>query len=147
SNFKNQFGDQTIKEMMDSMFSIYPDQPVGIGDSWTRKSIISHGYPMIIDNTWTLKDRQGGRAVIEMNSLIKPNPGAAPMEIGPMKLRQEFTGGSKGTLELDEATGWVKSAKMDQQLSGELTVEGSPQSPEGMTIPMTLKTAITVESF
>jgi len=64
-----------------------------------------------------------------------------------MKLTQEVTGEMKGTLELNEATGWIMSSSMDQQYSGEIKIEGNPQLPEGMIIPMTSKTATKLESF
>ncbi|HUU28119.1 MAG TPA: DUF6263 family protein [archaeon] len=147
SYLKNQFGDQAIKEAMDNMLAVYPDQPVGIGDSWKRRSVISGIYPVIIENTWTLKDHREGRSVIEVNSLIKPDPEAPPMEMGPMKIKPEFSGEMTGTMELDESTGWIKSAKMDQELSGELKMEGNPQQPGGMIIPTSIKTVITIEPF
>jgi len=144
---KNQFTDQAIREAIGVMFANYPDHPVAIGDSWTGRSVISKHNAMIIESTWTLKDRREGRSVIEVDSRILINPEALPLEIGQMKLTQEVTGEMKGTLELNEATGWIMSSSMDQQYSGEIKIEGNPQLPEGMIIPMTSKTATKLESF
>jgi hypothetical protein len=144
---KNQFADQAIREKMSVMFANYPDHPVSIGDSWTGRSVVSRVNPMIIESTWTLKDRREGRSVIEVDSRILANPEALPLEIGQMKLTQEVTGEMTGTLELNEATGWIMSGSMDMQLSGEIKIEGNPQLPEGMIFPMTSKTAVKLESF
>jgi hypothetical protein len=52
-----------------------------------------------------------------------------------------------GPLELNEATGWIISASLDQQWSGEIKIAGDPRLPEGLIIPKTSKTSIKLESF
>ena len=136
-----------MRESMSNMFANYPNHPVAIGDSWTGRSVSSKVNPMIFENTWTLKSRGGGRSVIEVNSRILTNPEALPLEVAGFKLTQEVTGNLTGTLELDEATGWIISASIDQQWSGEVKIASDPRLPEGLIIPKTSKTSIKLESF
>jgi len=146
-SLKNQFGDQALTEIMESMMAIYPEKPVGIGDSWTRKVVISKGFPMILDNTWTLKDRKGGVAIIEVSSTVNPNPEAAPIEMGTMRLSYDISGEQEGTIELQEATGWTTRAKFTQNFSGLVKIGGTPQMPEGMSWPISIDSVVSYEPF
>ena len=139
---KDQFGDQALKETMEQMMGIYPDQPVGVGDSWSKKMVVTKGTPMVMNNTWTLKSRKDGVAFIDVQSTLEPNPDAGAMEMGAAKLRHRLAGTQQGSIEMDEATGWVLRSTVKQQLSGDLTVEGGPQTA---TIPMSVDSEIHVE--
>lgn len=129
---------------MEKMMAIYPDKPVGIGDSWSRKVAVAKGFAMIVDNTWTLKARRGGIAVVEIKSAVKPNPNAKPLDMGPLKLQYDIGGKQQGEMEIDEATGWVIKAKMTQDLSGKVRVQGGAGAPGGMTWPISIKSDIRV---
>ncbi len=139
---KQQFGNQALKEMMENMMAIYPDKPVRIGDSWNKRVTISKGFAMIIDNTWTLKDRRDGIAVVEVKSTIKPNPNAKPLDLGPLTLRYNIGGKQQGEMEIDEATGWVMQAKMTQNLSGEVQVQSGAGALGDMKWPISIKSNI-----
>ena len=142
NQLKQQFGDQALKEMMEQMMGIYPDQPVAVGDSWSKKMVITKGLPMVMNNTWTLKSRQDGVAFIDVQSNLEPNPDAPALRMGPAKVKQQLSGTQQGSIEMDEATGWVLRSTVDQELSGDLAVEGGPQA---MTIPMSVESQIRVE--
>lgn len=146
-SLRDQFGDQALKDSMASTMNIYPDKAVGVGESWSRKIVISTGFPLTTDNTWTLKERKNGVATIEASSKISSNPDAPPIVIDPMKLRYDLSGEQKGTLELQESTGWTIRATMTQKLSGQVKVEAMPQLPGGMTWAISIESVITVESL
>jgi hypothetical protein len=119
-SFRSQFGEQSMKENMENMMAIYPADPVDIGDTWTKKVVVATGFPMILENSWTLKSRQDGVATIAVFSKVEPNPDAPPLEIGPIKISYELSGEQQGTMELDEGTGWTLGAHMTQAFSGEM---------------------------
>ena len=143
---KDQFGDQALKEMMEQMMAIYPDEPVAIGDSWSKRVVISKGTPMIMDNTWTLKSRGNGVAVLEVQSKVEPNPGAEAMEMGVAKVKQELRGAQSGTIELDEATGWTLRSTLNQKLSGNMVIQTGVEGAPSMTIPISIESVIRLES-
>src|SRR4030042_1010412 len=67
-NAQNFFGEQVMKEMMESMMAIYPEKPVGVGDTWSKVVLVSKGFPMILTNNFTLKKRKNGIAPVEIKS-------------------------------------------------------------------------------
>jgi hypothetical protein len=142
---KRQFGNEAMREMMEQMVGIYPDGPVGPGDSWNRKATVSRGISAIINDTWTLKSRQNGVAVLDLQSTVQPDPDAPALDMGVAKIKYELSGTRNGSVELDEATGWVVRSTIHQSLSGELKVEGGMGGEEGMAIPLTIEGTARVE--
>lgn len=141
-------GEKAIKEQTESSMAIYPDKPVGIGDSWSRTFVLSYGLAAIIDNTWTLKNRENGVATIEVVSNIKPNPQAKPMEMGTTKISHEFSGKQQGLVKIKESTGQLLHSKAEHQLSGQMKIvnTGSPPTAgQEMMIPMKINSVTTVE--
>ena len=139
---KAQFGEKSIKDSMDQLLSTYPERPLAVGDSWTKHSLVSMGFPMIIDNTTTLTARDNGVAHLKIHSDIKPNSGAPPMKIGDFTMAYKMSGEQNGTLTVDEATGWMKRGVITQNFTGNITMSGA----QAMTWPITIKGTVTISS-
>ena len=138
--------EQSVKESISSLMVVYPDEPVGIGDSWSKTIAISTGSPMIIESKWMLKDRKNGTAIIDVNSVMKPNPDAKPMEMGSMKMNYQLSGMQNGRMEMDESTGRIIKSKLNQDTSGQIVMsDSSGQGMPDMTVPMKIKSVITFE--
>jgi len=137
--------EEAIKELTESSMGIYPDNPVGVGDSWSRNFTLSHGLAAIMETKWTLKGRENGVATIEVLSNIKSNPDAKPMEMGPTKISHDLSGNQKGLIKMQESTGQILHSKAEQQLSGNMKLVVSDPQPQEMIIPMTINSVITIE--
>ncbi len=138
--------EQSIKESTSSLMVIYPDEPVGIGDSWSKTIAISTGSPMVMENKWTLKDRKDGVAIIDVNSVVKPNLDAKPMEMGTMKMNYQLSGTQTGRMEMEESTGRIIKSRMNQDMSGQIVMsDSSGQGMPDMTVPMKIKSVIIYE--
>jgi len=145
-SLRNQFGENAIKESLGNMLSIYPEMPVKIGDAWSKTFVISLGFPMILENTWTLVGRQGGVATIEVHSTIKPNLEGGPIEMGYVKLSYDVFGEQWGTLEMDESTGWTVSSVVTQEVSGTVTLEGGEMGEQAVSWPISWEGTVTIET-
>lgn len=139
---RTQFGDESLKQMMGQQFNMLPENPVGVGETWSRKLTLKVGIPMAIESTYTLKSRADGVAKVAVAIKITPNPDAAAMEVGPAKIKQSLAGVQSGTMDIDEATGWTKGAEMSQDLKGEIAVQMQGQAPT--TQPLAIKSRIVV---
>lgn len=141
---KKQFGDKAMRETMEQLMAMYPDKPVGIGDSWTRKVKVTKGFPLEMENTYVLKDRKGGVAILDTKSTLKSDPKAEPMKMGPLSISYALSGKQEGQVEMDEATGWTLGAKLTQEFSGTMTMEGAPGMTGPMSWPVSAKSTITL---
>ena len=145
SSLKQWLDEQILKESIENSFAIYPDKPVGVGDSWSRNVTYSSGTAMILESKWTLKERKNGVAVIEVVSTIKPNPQAKPTEMGQgITSSSEFTGNQQGLIEIQESTGLIINSKINQQMSGQNKIT-RPGTPDTVT-PMEIKGVVTTET-
>lgn len=142
---KNFLSEDKVKMMGSNMSLAFPSQPVGIGDSWTDKETMSVGFPIEIDNTYTLKERKNGVAIVDISSMMDLGEKDASIDMGPMKMNMEMTGSVHGTSEINEASGWMIRSKMKMQLAGQMSIAPNEQMPEGITVPMSIESVITIE--
>ncbi|MHC4199999.1 MAG: DUF6263 family protein, partial [Planctomycetota bacterium] len=119
---KEQFGETAHQETMKKTFAVYPGDPVEVGDSWTTKVALTKGYPMVAENTYTLKARSGGVATVAVKSKVSPNKDAGPTKMGPMSMKLQLSGTEEGTMEIDEATGWIVGASIRQDIGGKIEI-------------------------
>jgi hypothetical protein len=142
---KNFINEDKMKETSGTMVAALPPKPVGIGDSWTNKISVAVGFPMEIDTTNTLTDHKEGIITIKTNASIEMGDDAKPTEMGPMKMTMKMKGAQKGTIQIDQATGWLVRSKADANFTGEFKTEPNEQMPQPMTIPIAIESVTTVE--
>jgi FKBP-type peptidyl-prolyl cis-trans isomerase len=144
AQMKAQFGADNIKKMAESSSAVYPDKPVAIGDTWTRGStaVGMGGFGMTTQTTYTLKDRRDGIAYIDVVSKMGSEGDAAVLKIGTVDVKNDLSGEVKGSMELDEATGWVRKSEQRTQLSGKVTTVIHRPAPEG---DLTVETPLSVD--
>ena len=136
-----QFSNDAMVATMQGMLAPYPDEPVGVGDSWSSKMSVTAGFPMQIDSTYTLKERAGGMATLAVESTIKTDPNADPVAVGPAKAKVEIGGKRTGQMVVHETVGWTMSSKLDIDFKGSLKMVGVEMSiPITVTGEMTVKT-------
>ncbi|MDP4184947.1 MAG: DUF6263 family protein [Bacteroidota bacterium] len=137
------FGDDALKEALKSAFTIYPQIPVAIGDSWNTKSNLA-GLPIIIDNTWTLAANTPTGTTITSKSTILPK--GDNIKIMGFSAKYNVTGTMVSSLNLDPKSGWTKEGKSTINMSGKLMVEANDQLPQGIEIPLSLKSETTISA-
>jgi hypothetical protein len=144
-SMKNFINEEKMKEMSGTMVATLPENPVGIGQTWTNKISVPVGFPMEIEATNTLAEHKDGVFTIRTNAKFDSGNEPKPVEMGPMKMTMKMKGEQKGTIQIDAATGWIISRKTDMKFTGQFMAEANEQMPQGMTVPMTIESVITVE--
>lgn len=135
-NLNQYLNEEDVKHEIEESLAIYPEKPVGIGDSWGREFVSSGEFAMILSNIWTLKERKNGVAVIEVVSTIKPNLEAKPSKVGNERVSFRFSGKQQGVIEIQESTGLKIRSEVNQQMSGKITTarQGVPDKVTAMKI-------------
>ncbi len=109
----------TMQEQMERGFPSYPGRPVKVGESWNRTLTILKQFPMIVAETWTLRERADGVVKLDFRGTISPNPNAPPLEFMGIQMTMTLSGEMSGTAEIHEATGWPKSGTTTVSFTGE----------------------------
>ena len=102
---------------------------------------------MKLDSTYKLTARKEGTAVVTVSSKILPNKDAEPMEMPGMKMKMSWSlsGSQKGTMQIDERTGWTKEAEMVQEMSGTIRMEMA-RARKPTVVPVEIKSTIRIRA-
>ena len=97
--------------------------------------------PIKVDTTYTLKGNEKGVVIVDVNS--KRDFDDEVISVG--KRRMKMAGSYQETLEVDEASGWLIRSKANMRFSGEMKMAGNNQVPQGMMVPISIESIITVK--
>ena len=67
--------------------------------------------------------------------------------MGIMKLNYKLSGEQKGTMEIQEVTGWPVQGELTQKFSGQVDMEGATQLGASMSWPVSIESVIRFEPF
>lgn len=124
------FNDTAIRNMMQQSFDIYPDKAVKPGDTWNKVLTINMGpFGMKLDNTYKLTSVSNGTAHLDVVSKITSD--GSTMEAGGQQVKMDISGDSKGTMDVEVATGFMSDSKIKQTIKGNI-------SAAGMAVPMNI---------
>ncbi|KPK90133.1 hypothetical protein AMJ80_08840 [bacterium SM23_31] len=148
-SFEGLLDENSIRQSAAGIFEIFPENPVRIGDTWTKNTAISAGGFLTFDltDTYTLKARSDGMSTVEINGTIKAKPGGAlPFASGEMDVNVNMNGIKKGTHVISEETGWMKEGTISQTITGNIEMV-NPATNEIVSMPMSMiiKTSYTSE--
>ncbi|HAA01207.1 MAG TPA: hypothetical protein DEP18_08180 [Flavobacteriales bacterium] len=104
-------GSSQGSQMFDNMFSVFPEEEIGLGDSWERESKIGTASgPVSMKATYTVDK------VNESDVLLKMEGTFEGEMAGEMGASIKMTGTMTGTLTIDRKTGWTVSTDMVQKI-------------------------------
>jgi hypothetical protein len=135
----------SVKEMIAANLAIYPDKPVEVGQSWSKKQTVKLAFGIITDSKWTLQKREGGMDIIATTATLRSDPNSPPIETGGMTMKFDVAGTAEGTLRVEEATGLILLDQSRQQLKGNINVGPAGQAGSTMAIPAVFDTTAKME--
>jgi hypothetical protein len=139
------FSKDRIRSIAINSVAVFPPSPLQISDSWKDKIIVDLLALVEIDGTHTLKGHENG--IVSINVSAKRSLDAKPviLNTGPLKLSVRLAGSYDSTIKVDAKSGWLLSKHADMRFTGEMTVDGNNQAPQGQTMQMSVKATVTVE--
>lgn len=138
--------EEVITSWASYMMIDFPNNPVGIGDSWVEKgSIWTMGIPHVIEQIYTLKERKEGVAIVNIRAKMTDSDDENYIDMGSIKVNVRMSGTKGGIAEIDESSGWMIRGNWKIQLSGEMKVAPNDEIPEGTTVPLSTEMIWTIE--
>jgi len=122
---RGQFGENALRQSIEQMTIIYPDDPVTTGQSWNISYEMNFGLPMRVESVCTLLSREDGIADIDLVSTIGSNPNSEDIDMGMFTLRYDIEGSQKGLINLDEESGLPVKSDIGQKFTGTVSVSGA----------------------
>lgn len=129
SDIRNQFGEEALKSSFQQITSFYPPDPILIGDTWNSEDFINTGFPMKLENQYTLKSlRDDGFAEIAVRSIISSDP-ESTVDIGEVSLFYNVSGEQTGVIYVDRGNGLPSRSEINMRFEGTVETTGEGDQP------------------
>lgn len=138
------YGAEALKGNMEMVTSIYPEKPVQIGDKWNVVTNLESGISAIMTTEYELVTIADDYVQIGGSSVIQTADKDAYVETNGMPLKYDMKGSMVSEIKVDKSTGWIREAKISQEISGDAYIKGNSQMPEGLKIPMVMKNELLI---
>jgi hypothetical protein len=133
-SLQQQFGDEAMKNNIEAMTAIFPENSVAVGESWTITGTIKSGMILNYNTVYTLDGVKDGKWLISGKSKLISDKNT-PVEANGMTQHFALEGDANYTIDLEAKSGWLNSNTINQNLEGTVVVEGG-QLPSSMEILM-----------
>jgi len=133
-------GNQQVSEVFQRLFSVVPQKPVRVGESWTGElETESNGIKMKTKNTYKLVEvlEKENVAFVDVKGTIQSTGDKKIVQDG-VEMTVDLSGTSEGRIEIDLSTGISRSGKLTQDVN--ITVESNRTGK----MPMTMKLVTTI---
>ncbi len=133
------FGEEGLKEEMNSTLFEFPEEAVQVGESWTDTTETSLIMPFTIENTYTLHSYEHPIVTIAVSSIISTDPEGSIAELGGIEFRYLLSGEQEGIVEIDVETGMTTRSQIQQVISGDMIMN---QEGTEFVIPTTIRSDV-----
>ncbi len=125
------FNEDQLKQSFGQAFSIYPDKPVKVGDSWTKNfDQTVNNMKMSQDIKYTVKEIRDNSVILDLDGTIK----SSASNDSTSTVKVDINGDEKGSMEFLRATGMISHGNIDMNMKATT-----------MGMPMNMKMKITFE--
>ena len=134
------FGDEALKNNIQTVTAIFPDEPVKKGDKWTKQTTVESDMPISFSTDYELIEATSDYALIKGFATVDTPNKDTYTETNGMQMKLDLSGTIQSDIKIDVKTGWIIEALIKQEMKGEATFKDSPQFPNGLKSQMTMIT-------
>lgn len=139
AQLKQSYGAKAFKGSFEQITAIYPEGKVKLGKKWTTETNIEAGMSVHVTTNFELKAANTEYFLLHGEGDLSSNPNSPFVKQNGMDMKILLDGNLTSDIKIDRKTGWIIDATIVQNLSGNTELKASEQMPEGMSIPMTVK--------
>ncbi len=141
---KDAYGEKALKGNLEMVTSIFPDEPVAIGDTWNVSTNMESGFSALMTSTYKYIEEGSDFYLIGGDSEIQTEDKDAYVENNGMQMKYKLNGTLVSKIKINKESGWIVEANITQELKGTTEIKGNAQMPDGMSIPMVMKNDMTI---
>ena len=139
AQLKQSYGEKAFRGSFEQVTAIYPEEEVAIGDKWNTETNLEAGMSVKLKNNFTFKAENDTHYLIQGVGTLINNENSPYVKNNGMDIKIDLNGSLISEIKVDKESGWIIEATITQDLSGNTHMKGNPQMPEGMSIPMSIK--------
>lgn len=135
----NAYGGKAIKGSIETYTAIFPEEKVKKGAQWNVTTNLDAGMATTLSTTYTYEGREGEYAFLSGSGSVETTDKDAYVETNGISMKYDLSGTLSSSIKMNNKTGWIQEANIDQAIEGTATIKANEQLPDGMAIPMTIK--------
>jgi hypothetical protein len=141
ARFMKSFGSQSVKGSIELATAVLPEVPVAKNDKWQTHTTLQTTMSANVETTYQLVGVTPTSYLIHGEGTIV----TIPAEPGTSPMKYDMKGTMVSDIKVDKTTGWITESKTRQNINGTMTIKDNPDTPGGITFPvsMTGETIIT----
>lgn len=129
------FGEATITSNIDPIIGVLPNKLVKVGDSWDISSFLTNGINEQTKTTYTLVEITKDYILIQGKAIINIENKKIVLNQG-QETFITISGENNSEIKLNPKDFWIKSARVTQNIKGEMRVSGDRSHSDGYLIPI-----------
>ncbi|PNW28454.1 DUF6263 family protein [Formosa algae] len=135
------YGAEALKGTIEMATAIYPETAVTTGDTWTINTDIESGMSAKMITEYEFVETKADYAVIKGQSTITTTDKEAYVSFNGIDMKYDLVGNMTSDLKVDQDTGWILEAHVNQNIEGDAFIKENAQMPNGLKIPMQMTNA------
>ena len=133
------YGPEAFKGNIEMVTAIFPDHAISKGDKWHIETKLESGMSANVSTTYEYQGENDNNRLVRGESKITTADKDAYVESNGMRLKYDLNGTMISDIKIDLISGWILEANITQELKGDAYVKENEKMPQGMKIPMTMK--------
>jgi hypothetical protein len=137
-----QFMDNSaLKSNVEQAMVFYSGNKVKEGDKWYSKNEFPIGFPIKVDNTWSLLSHSGTTAKVNADGIYTTTDKEKTLDLpNGIKAKVDFNGSQKLKANVNAKTGWATDMQIHSELKGKMILLAGGMLPQDMDVPMVIIT-------
>lgn len=128
-----------IRNTFQQVFSIYPQKPVSVGETWVREVTTTQGnLPMKVTSTYKVAEiiEKDNEVILDVTGKIN-STGDGEITQSGMTMKMQIDGTQSGKITVDTKTGFIKQGKITHDMKASVETMGQK-------VPMDMKLVMTI---
>lgn len=134
AKFIQSFGGGAIKGSIEMSTAVFPEVAVAKNDKWTIHTQLQSTMKADVNTVYQLTGVSPASYMIHGDGIIAtvkdPVPG--------MPMTYDMKGTMTSDIKADKITGWITESIIKQNISGTVAIKDNPDTPGGITFPMSM---------
>lgn len=145
---KENFGEEAIKGIFNSITDVYPSKEIKEGTSWKTEQKVNYGIPMTVSTNWKIVNIKNEIVNVDTNSNVNADS-SDTLNVMGIKINYNIKGIQKGNVKINQNNGIMQNGDYRQNLSGIVDIiipKSSTTAEQKVTTPVKIDGTIKYET-
>lgn len=136
SQLSQSYGTDAFKGNIEMVTAIFPDKKVKVGDTWKVNTQLKSGLEAGINTTYTLVEKNKDFYTIRGEATVATDDTDKMTQMNGLPMRFDMDGTMLSDIKVDNETGWIVEATVDQSIGGDAHIGDPSGSGNNMVSKM-----------